>query len=89
MLNFINSRTAHYKICHAFLILLLMNYSPGDLVLVLDTTQKAVGSAVVQEYHPETHQYTVLFQYPGKPAPEPISLPAHRVITFPQLATHP
>ena len=57
-----------------------MYYQPGELVVVLDTTQKAVGSAIVQVYHPELHSYTVLFQYPGKPEPEAIPLPAHRVV---------
>jgi len=60
-----------------------MQHQPGDLVIVLDTTQKVVGSALVQSYQPELHRYTVLFQYPDKPEPEPIPLPAYRVIPHP------
>ena len=61
-----------------------MQYQPGELVVVLDTTQKAVGSAIVQVYHPELHSYTVLFQYPGKTEPEPIPLPAYRLLKHPE-----
>lgn len=32
-----------------------MSYQHGELVVVLDTTQKAVGSAIVQVYYPELH----------------------------------
>ena len=57
-----------------------MNFQPGQQVLVLDTTQKVAGSAVIEIYHPETGRYTVLFQYPDRPTPQSILLPETRVI---------
>jgi hypothetical protein len=60
-----------------------MKFSPGQQVIVLDTTQKPAGSATIVVYHPETHQYTVLYQYPGSPEPEHIPLPEHRLVSMP------
>lgn len=57
-----------------------MNYQPGQEVLVLDTTFKVAGSAVIENYHPETNGYTVLFQYPGNQDPQRILLPENRVL---------
>lgn len=57
-----------------------MKFQPGQQVLVLDTTPKVAGSAIVEVYHPETSHYSVLFQYPGDPDPQSILLPEIRVI---------
>jgi hypothetical protein len=62
-----------------------MKFTPVEQVIVLDTTNNAAGSAVVQLYHPATHTYTVLFQYPNSAAPESITLPEHRLLTLPEL----
>jgi hypothetical protein len=62
-----------------------MKFTPGQEVIVLDTTNKAAGSATVQAYHPETHTYTVLFQYPNSAAPDSTTLPEHRLLTLPEL----
>jgi hypothetical protein len=64
-----------------------MKFSPGEQVIVLDTTNKPAGSAIVQTYHPETHQYRVLFQYPNTASPESIELPEHRLLGSPSLAS--
>jgi hypothetical protein len=68
-----------------------MHYQPGELVIVVDTTQRVIGSGEVQAYHPELHSYTVLFHYPGKPIPELIPLPAYRLLNYPdeQAVVHP
>ncbi|HVS97790.1 MAG TPA: hypothetical protein VHE54_14950 [Puia sp.] len=58
-----------------------MNLSPGQSVIVVDTTGKPAGTGVIQEWHPETRQYTVLFQYPNKTEPEPIIVPQERVLS--------
>jgi hypothetical protein len=63
-----------------------MKFSPGQQVIILDTTNKPAGSAIVQAYHVETDQYTVLFHYPGSAAPETITIPQERVIVASQLA---
>ena len=60
-----------------------MKFTPGQQVIVLDTTHKPAGSAVVQLYQAEAHQYIVLFQYPDAPAPEAISIPEHRLLAAP------
>jgi hypothetical protein len=60
-----------------------MIFSPGQEVIVLDTTHKPAGSAIVQSYHPETHRCIVLFQYPGSPFPESIPIPEYRLVTQP------
>jgi len=60
-----------------------MKFSPGQQVIVLDTTHKPAGSAIVQVYHPEAHRCIVLFQYPGSPAPESIPIPEYRLVTLP------
>jgi hypothetical protein len=60
-----------------------MKFSPGQQVIVLDTTHKPAGSAIVQAYHPEAHRCIVLFQYPGSPAPESIPIPEYRLVTLP------
>jgi hypothetical protein len=57
-----------------------MKFNPGEQVIVLDTTNKPAGSAIVQTYHEETHQYRVLFQYPNTVSPESIELPEYRVL---------
>jgi hypothetical protein len=62
-----------------------MEFVNGSQVIVLDTYYKPVGSAIVQSYHPELRQYTVLFQYPGNPAPESIPIPQDRVIIASQV----
>jgi hypothetical protein len=62
-----------------------MKFTPGQQVIVLDTTNKAAGSATVQAYHLETHTYSVLFQYPNNAVPESIILPEHRLLTLPKL----
>lgn len=64
-----------------------MKFSPGQQVIVLDTTHKPAGSAIVQVYHPEAHRCIVLFQYPGSPAPESIPIPEHRLVTLPLTVT--
>lgn len=61
-----------------------MNFLPGQQVIVLDTTHKPAGSAIIQVYDSDSHQCTVLFQYPGSPNPESIPLPAHRLLLMPQ-----
>lgn len=63
-----------------------MKFSPGQEVIVLDTTHKPAGSAIVQTYYPEAHRYTVLFQYPGSPAPESIPIPEYRLVPQPLMA---
>ncbi|MHA4812381.1 hypothetical protein ACX0G9_30085 [Flavitalea flava] len=63
-----------------------MKFSPGQQVIVLDTTHKPAGSAIVQAYHPEAHQCTVLFQYPGTAAPESIPVPEYRLMPYPLIA---
>jgi len=60
-----------------------MKYFPGQSVIVLDTTHKPAGPGVVQVYNPEAHLCTVLFQYPGHPAPEIIPVPEYRLVTMP------
>jgi hypothetical protein len=60
-----------------------MKFTPGQQVIVLDTTHKPAGSAIVQVYQAEAHQYIVLFQYPGTTAPEAILIPEHRLLTAP------
>lgn len=60
-----------------------MKFNPGQQVIVLDTTHKPAGSAIVQLYEAEAHQYIVLFQYPGTTAPEAIPIPEHRLLTAP------
>ena len=57
-----------------------MKFNPGEQVIVLDTTNRPAGSAIVQTYHEETHQYRVLFQYPNTVSPESIELPEHRLL---------
>jgi hypothetical protein len=57
-----------------------MKFNPGEQVIVLDTTNKPVGKAIVQTYHEGTHHYRVLFQYPNTTAPESIELPEHRLL---------
>jgi hypothetical protein len=63
-----------------------MKFSPGQEVIVLDTTHKPAGSAIVQSYQAEAHRCIVLFQYPGSTAPESIAIPEYRLVTQP-LAT--
>jgi len=65
-----------------------MKFSPGQQVIVLDTTNKPAGSATIVVYHPETHQYTVLYQYPGSREPEHIPLPEYRLVTMPTATPH-
>jgi hypothetical protein len=60
-----------------------MKFSPGQEVIVLDTTHKPAGSAIVQSYHPEAHRCIVLFQYPGSPFPESIPIPEYRLVSQP------
>ena len=55
----------------------------GQTVIILDSTNKPAGEAIVQAYHPETHQYTVLYQYPSGQEPENILLPAQRILLTP------
>ncbi|HWK02023.1 MAG TPA: hypothetical protein VNS58_00230 [Puia sp.] len=57
-----------------------MKFSPGQSVIVLDTTHKPAGPAIVQVYHPEAHQYSVLFQYPDSATPEIIPIPEYRLV---------
>jgi hypothetical protein len=64
----------------------VMNYLPGQQVIILDTQYQPVGSAVVERYHAETHRYTVLYQYPDASTPESIPVPEHRLLTHPLLA---
>ena len=64
-----------------------MKFSPGQQVLVLDTTHKPAGSAVVQDCQAETRRYTVLFQYPGTSVPESILIPEYRLVSMPLLAS--
>ncbi len=64
-----------------------MKFSPGQEVIVLETTHKPAGSAIVQVYHPEAHRCIVLFQYPGSPAPESIPIPEYRLVTPPLTIT--
>ncbi|HTI07029.1 MAG TPA: hypothetical protein VL832_00700 [Puia sp.] len=66
-----------------------MEFSPGQPVLILDTTHKPAGSGIVQAYHPEAHQCTVLFQYPGCATAESISIPEYRLIAYPLAAVRP
>jgi hypothetical protein len=65
-----------------------MKFTPGEEVIVLDTTNKPAGSAIVQTYHPETHHYSVLFHYPHTSAPESIELPERRLLGSASLASH-
>ena len=58
-----------------------MKFLPGQQVVVLDTTHKPAGYAIVQAYYPEAHRYTVLFQYPGTSIPESIPVPEYRLVT--------
>jgi hypothetical protein len=58
-----------------------MKFFPGQPVIVLDTTHKPAGSAIVQVYNAEAHQCTVLFQYPGSKTPESISIPEYRLVS--------
>jgi hypothetical protein len=60
-----------------------MKFSPGQEVIVLDTTHKPAGSAIVQSYHPEAHRCIVLFQYPGAALPESIAIPEYRLVSHP------
>jgi hypothetical protein len=64
-----------------------MKFTPGEQVIVLDTTNKPAGSAIVQTYHPETHHYSVLFHYPHTPEPESIELPERRLLGSASLAS--
>jgi hypothetical protein len=64
----------------------VMKFSPGQQVMVLDTTQKPAGSAIVQSYHPEEHRCIVLFLYPGTTVPESIPVPEYRLVSHPLLA---
>jgi hypothetical protein len=60
-----------------------MKFLPGQEVIVLDTTHKPAGSAIVQLYQPEAHSCIVLFQYPGSAAPESIPVPEYRLVSLP------
>jgi hypothetical protein len=60
-----------------------MKFSPGQEVIVLDTTHKPAGSAIVQSYHPEAHRCIVLFRYPGSAIPESIPIPEYRLVSQP------
>jgi hypothetical protein len=64
----------------------VMNFSPGQQVMVLDTTHKPAGSAIVESYHPEEHRCIVLFLYPGTTVPESIPVPEYRLVSYPLLA---
>jgi hypothetical protein len=66
-----------------------MKFSPGQQVLVLDTTHKPAGSAIVQAYHPEAHRCIVLFQYPGSAVPESIPVPEYRLVPQPVMVACP
>ena len=65
-----------------------MKFITGEQVIVLDTNNKPVGSAIVQTYYPETHQYRVLFHYPNTEAPESIELPERRLLGSAPLEGH-
>jgi hypothetical protein len=65
-----------------------MKFSPGQQVIVLDTMHKPAGSAIVVAYHPEMHQCTVLFQYPGSAAPENIPIPEYRLVSAPLMGAN-
>lgn len=65
-----------------------MKFIPGEQVIVLDTTNRPAGSAIVQTYHEETHQYLVLFHYPHTALPESIELPERRLLGSAPLASH-
>ena len=60
-----------------------MKFSPGQQVVVLDTTHKPVGYAIVEAYYPDAHRCTVLFQYPGSAVPESIPVPEYRLVPEP------
>jgi hypothetical protein len=66
-----------------------MKYNPGEQVIVLDTTNKPAGPAIVQTYHEETHKYSVLFRYPNTALPESIELPEYRLLESEPLASVP
>jgi len=57
-----------------------MKYFPGQLVLVLDTTQKPAGTGRVEIYDEDTERCIVLFQYPDRPEPESILMPLYRLL---------
>ena len=61
-----------------------MTFTPGQPVIVLDTTHKPAGAGIVQIYHADTERCMVLFQYPDRAQPESIPVPGHRLI--PQLS---
>ena len=63
----------------------VMKFLPGQQVIVLDTTHKPAGAAIVQVYHADTQWYTVLFQYPGASIPESIPVPEYRLLTAPSV----
>jgi hypothetical protein len=66
----------------------VMKFSPGQSVIVLDTTYKPAGAGIVQIYNPVAHQCTVLFQYPGSTTPESIPIPEYRLVAPSQIANH-
>lgn len=57
-----------------------MIFTPGQAVIVLDTTHKPAGAGVVQIYDEDTERCMVLFQYPDRAQPESIPVPVHRLI---------
>lgn len=57
-----------------------MEFTPGQSVIVLDTTHKPAGAGVVQVYYAEADRCLVLFQYPHSSQLESIPVPAHRLI---------
>lgn len=58
----------------------MMNFIPGQPVIVLDTTHKPAGDGVVLEFNAETERCNVLYQYPVQPRAENIATPAYRLI---------
>ena len=57
-----------------------MIFTPGQTVIVLDTSHKPAGSGVVQIYHADVERCMVLFQYPHQCQPESIPVPTSRLI---------
>ncbi|MBS1602385.1 MAG: hypothetical protein JST42_06925 [Bacteroidetes bacterium] len=57
-----------------------MIFTPGQPVIVLDTTHKPAGTGIVQVYYAETDRCQVLFQYPDKTQPESIPVPVYRLV---------
>jgi hypothetical protein len=60
-----------------------MKYYAGQVVTLLDTEYKPVGSAVIRHFEQLSQKYEVDFIYPDKEKADKISVPEERLIPAP------